>query len=54
LYTSTRLYGFTSQSTGIFIFSETITAKLTQEWRFVDIYWKKELKHSARMTEEKH
>jgi hypothetical protein len=54
LYTSTRLYVFTSQSTGMFIFSDTIAAKLTQEWHFVDIYWKKELKYSPRMTEEKY
>jgi hypothetical protein len=54
LYTSTRLYGFTSQSTVIFKFTDMMTAKLTQEWHFVGIYWKKELKHSSRMTQEKH
>jgi len=54
LYTSTILYGFTSQSTVIFISIAMITAKVTQEWHFVDINWKKELKHSPRMTQEKH
>jgi len=54
LYTSTRLYGFTSHSTVIFKSTTMITAKVTQEWHFVDINWKKELKHSPRMTLEKH
>jgi len=38
----------------IFISIDMITAKLTQEWHFVDKYWKKGLKHSSRMTQEKH
>jgi hypothetical protein len=50
LYTSIRQYGFTFQSTVIFITTDIITAKLAQEWHFVDIYWKKELNHSSRMT----
>jgi len=32
LYAFTKLYGFTSQSIVIFISTDMITAKLTQEW----------------------